>query len=80
MLLKGGTTLIAQLSWVIYLTDVMITMQYWGDVSVNEQKDREIIKNIMLWNDDISEDWDKNRIETQCVWWCYCKREMLHIM
>ncbi len=55
-------------------------MQYWGDVSVNEQKDREIIKNIMLWNDDISEDWDKNRIETQCVWWCYCKREMLHIM
>ncbi len=51
-------------------------MQYWDDVSMNKQESKEITKNTILWSDDISESWDKNEIEIQCVWWHYCEREM----
>ncbi len=38
-------------------------MQHWGDVSVNKQEDEKIIKNTILWSSNISESWDKNKIE-----------------
>ncbi len=42
-------------------------MQHWDDVSVSEQESKEIVKNIMLWSDDIFKDWDKNEIRAQCI-------------
>ncbi len=39
-------------------------MQHWDDVSVNKQESRKIAENIILWSDNISESWDKNKIET----------------
>ncbi len=38
-------------------------MWHWDDADVSEQENRKIIKNIMLWSDDISESQNKNRIE-----------------
>ncbi len=38
-------------------------MWHWGDVSISKQENKKIAKNIILWSDDISENWDENRIE-----------------
>jgi len=38
-------------------------MWHWDDVSVNEQENKEIAENIILWSDDISEGWGENEIE-----------------
>ncbi len=35
---------------------------------------------MMLWDNDILENWSKNEIEIQCVWWYYCEWRMLHMM
>jgi len=59
-----------------FIVDVMITIWHWDDVSVSEQENKEIAENTMLWSDNILEGWGENRIEVQCVWWHYCKREM----
>ncbi len=59
-----------------FVVDVIIMTWHWGDVSMSEQESKEIAENIMLWSDDISENWDKNEIEMQCMWWHYCERRM----
>ncbi len=51
-------------------------MWHWGDVSMSKQENKEIAESMMLWSDDISESWGENEIRAQCVWWCYCRREM----
>ncbi len=55
-------------------------MWHQDDVSMSKQEDKEIAENIMLWSDDIFEDWGKNEIRVQCVWWHYCRRKMWHII
>ncbi len=53
---------VADMLWIVkttkriqFVIDVIIMMWHWDDVSVNEQENKEIIKNIILWSDDISE-------------------------
>ncbi len=65
---------VADMLWIVkttkriqFVIDVIIIMWHWDDVSVNKQENREIIKNIILWSDDISENWDKNEIRMQCI-------------
>ncbi len=58
------------------VVDVMTMMWHWGDVSVSKQESKEIAESMTLWSDNILKSWDKNRIEMQCVWWCYHRREM----
>ncbi len=41
----------------------MIMIWHWDNVSVSEQEEKEIIKNIILWSNDILKSWDKNEIE-----------------
>jgi len=41
----------------------MIIIWHWDNVSVSEQEEKEIIKNIILWSNDILKSWDKNEIE-----------------
>jgi len=50
------------------IIDVIIIMWHQDDVSVSKQEDREIAENMMLWDDDILKNWDKNEIRMQCVW------------
>ncbi len=38
-------------------------MWHWDNVSVSEQEEKEIIKNIILWSNNILKSWDKNEIE-----------------
>ncbi len=77
------TDVVADMFWTVKTTeriqlvvDVTIMMWHQDDVSVSKQENREIAKSMMLWSDDISESWGKNRIEAQYVWWCYCRRRM----
>ena len=49
------------------VVDIMIMMQHWEGVSVSEQENKEIVESMMLWSDNILEDWGKNRIEVQCI-------------
>jgi len=42
-------------------------MWHWDDVSMSEQRDKEITKSMMLWSDDIFENWGENKIEMQCI-------------
>ncbi len=41
----------------------MIMMWHQDDVSVSKQESKEIVKNIILWSNDIFKNWSENRIE-----------------
>ncbi len=69
------TDVVANMFWTVKTTeriqliiDVMIMMWHQDDVSVSKQEDRETAENMMLWDDDILKNWDKNEIRMQCVW------------
>ncbi len=69
------TDVVANMFWTVKTTEriqliinVMIMMWHQDDVSVSKQEDREIAENMMLWDDDILKNWDKNEIRMQCVW------------
>jgi len=69
------TDVVANMFWTVKTTeriqliiDVIIIMWHQDDVSVSKQEDREIAENMMLWDDDILKNWDKNEIRMQCVW------------
>ncbi len=77
------TDVVADMFWIVktteriqFVVDVTTTMWHWGGVSMSEQESKEIAESTMLWSDDIFESWGENRIEVQCVWWCYCRREI----